>query len=382
MSDFAQGWIVWSAPRRALVAALKAEGVPAFITRNARPTRVFAPDTPSVAERITKRIPGATILEFGAGDDFAGEVALVFEGRRRATLKAPGSLKTPADLRKATKFLDAAGDRLGRVFEPAQRGDPVPGAIVALMGVDYFDVESLRYDVLLEQRVHGPSGDDLGDGFLYVNEEGLVEPFYEAPPASVPPSGPATALLEEIRKLDPAKASASTLAMLEELAKTGPQGEPSASRAQTVREAAASLLSRCLESLPEPRKTREARRLGVALLVTSDGATRGLLALALRRVGGLAQPYLEEALAKELDATAARRIYETLHDVRHDLPDEELFERTRSHSVLDRKGAYALLEQSASPRVLPVLERCARAESDQTAHELVAGVVARLRAEQ
>lgn len=201
MSDFAQGWIVWNARRRALVAALKAEGVPAFITRNTRPTRVFAPDTPSAAERITKRLPEATILEFGAGDYFAGEVALVFEGRRSATLKAPGSLKTPTDLRKATTFLDAAGDRLGRVFEPAERADPVPGVIVALMGVDYDDVESLRYDMLLEHRLRGPdgSGDDLSDGLVYVNEKGLVEPFYEAPPASALPPGPATALLGALR---------------------------------------------------------------------------------------------------------------------------------------------------------------------------------------
>jgi hypothetical protein len=118
------------------------------------------------------------------------------------------------------------------------------------------------------------------------------------------------------------------------------------------------------------------------LFVTPDGATRAYLALALRRIGGLVQVLLEQALAKEHDATAARRIYETLCDVRHDLTDEELFERIRSPSVLHRKGAYALLEQSASPRVLAVLERCVRAEPAPTARELVAGVVARLRAEQ
>jgi hypothetical protein len=76
-----------------------------------------------------------------------------------------------------------------------------------------------------------------------------------------------------------------------------------------------------------------------------------------------------------------------LPDGRRRLANLTVSQRDRSRQQKTRRvsadrSAYALLEQSASPQVLAVLERCVRAEPDPTARELVAGVVARLRAEQ
>lgn len=388
MSDFAQGWIVWKAPRAALLAALAAERVPAFLARGLRPALVFPREARESVARVAARLPASTIVMFSAGDDW-GEVSLFDGGRRVARLKTAGSLTTSAHLRTASELLEAARHRHRRRVLAPGLGDPVPSAILAAMGVSYDVVEYRWYEQLQKERFDAEP--ERANDFVYVNADGAEEPYaLGVRPVSVPRTArtlrlgreaSSASLLDEMRKLDPKEASPESLAWLEELAKLGPGSERSASRVQTVREAAASLLARGLECLPEPRRAREAERLGGELVATKDDATRALLALALRRIGGLARPMLEESLTKERDATAARRTYEALCDLRHDLTDAELLERARSASVLHRKGAYALLEQSASTQTLRELERCLATERDAAAHNVLAGVVERLRSE-
>jgi hypothetical protein len=377
MSDFAEGWIVLGAARAALLAALKADRRAAFLTRRSRPIVVF-PRTARDVTRFSARLPKSTIVTFSAGDDW-GEVGLVRGGERVARLKTSGKLTTRAHLELANELVEKG----------LEIGSPVPAAIILALGVDYERVRYRAFDTLSERRLEAAASDEAE--LVYVDAEGREEPFtIVAQPAptvrdakriDVDRGASPREILASLRRLDPKRASPAARASLEELALLGPSKASSDDQRATVREAAASLLARSLESLPSKSRAREATRLAGELAAARDGATRAVLAQALRRVGALVRPVLERVLDDECDPAAARREYEALSDIRHDIADGELITRTRSKDVRERKGAYALLEQSASAQTLPHLEVCLRSERDKHARVILAIVVEHLRAD-
>lgn len=384
MSDVAEGWVLWGTSRTAVLAGLKQERLAAFVKRRARNVTVFPPGALDHAARISKRLPDAVVVAFLSGDD-TGIVRLVHRGRLRASLTTTGHVATKGQLAQAEGLVESAR-RLGvRVTGSVVKGAPVPSAVLEVMGTRYEGVAFRSYDALYERRFDVASSEP--NDLDYLNVDGNKEPFHvgdELPVASrdaetvaLSVDAPATQLLDEMRRLDPKKASAAAREVLERLFKK----DRSDLRGDVVREAAASLVSRCLEHLPVMQRRREAKRLANELLRTKDEASRALLGLALRRVGGFEKTVLERALERETDATAARRLYEAFLNLRHELDDRELLRRARSASAIERKGAYALLEQSASGNVLHVLEQLLVSERDASARELLAGVVARLRSD-
>src|SRR5689334_18174513 len=150
MSDFAEGWILWKAPRAALLAALAAEGVPAFLALGLRPALVFPREARASVARVAARLPAATIVMFSAGDDW-GEVSLFVEGQRTARLKTAGRLATPAHLRAASELLEAVKQRVRRRILAPELGDLVPSDILAAMGLSYDAVAYRWYEQLQKE---------------------------------------------------------------------------------------------------------------------------------------------------------------------------------------------------------------------------------------
>jgi hypothetical protein len=387
MSDFASGFVVWGATRKALLQALKESGCAAFLLRTGRPVVVFPRDE-HAAIKVSAQLPGATLVTFSAGDDW-GEVTVVGDGARLARLKTGGSLDTAARVRSAVALVSVAARRTGKRSATMERGDAVPASVLGVVGVRYGEIAYCHYEALCQQREHPEPDDD--DRYLVVDASGRRERFTaEGVPVPIPrtersaslsPNATAEALLLEMRSLDPARATPAARGALEQLAVAGPRNERSVARKQTVREAAAALLAQSIAALPEAKRRVEAKRLADALLVAEDATVRGLLAQALRRVGNVVEEQLRQALLQETDAAAARRQYEALRALAHDPTDPELLATLADAGPAERKGAYALLEQSASHSTLKALEARVGVEKDRRAKAMLVAVVATLRAD-
>ncbi len=387
MSDFASGFVVWGATRKALLQALKASGCPAFLLRTGRPVVVFPRDA-HIATKVSAQLPGATLMTFAAGDD-GGEVTVVGDGARLARIESGGSLDTAAQVRSAAALVALAAGRTGTGSAKPERGDAVPASVLGAVGVDYGEIAYCHYEALCQQREHPEPDDD--ERYLVVDASGRRERFTaEGVPVAIPRTersaslsteATADALLLEMRTLDPGRATSATRAALEHLVTSGPRSERSAPRRQTVREAAAALLAHAIAGLPEAQRRAEAERLAHALLDAEDASVRALLAQALRRVGNLVEEKLRQALLQETDAAAARRQYEALRALAHEPTDLELLKTLPEAGPAERKGAYALLEQSASHGTLRALAARVGAEKDRRAKAMLVAVVATLRAE-
>lgn len=387
MSDFASGFVVWGATRKALLRALKESACAAFLLRAGRPVVVFPRDE-HAPTKVSAHLPGATLVTFSAGDDW-GEVTVVGDGARLARLKTGGSLDTAAQVRSAVALVSVAARRTGKRNATMERGDAVPASVLGAIGVDYGEIAYCHYEALCQQREHPEPDDD--DRYLVVDASGRRERFTaQGVPMPIPrtersaslsPDGSAEALLLEMRALDPARATPEARTALEQLAIAGPRSERSVARRQTVREAAAALLAQAVAALPDTARRAEAKRLADALLSAEDATVRALLAQALRRVGSVVEEPLRQALLHETDATAARRQYEALRALAHDPTDLELLSTLPDAGPAERKGAYALLEQSASRGTLRALEARVDTEKDRRAKAMLVAVVATLRAD-
>jgi hypothetical protein len=269
-------------------------------------------------------------------------------------VETSGTIATAAQQTEASELVRAMARRLRRRVAAPKLRDRVPSAIVGALGVDYNQLSYRSYETLFKDRTDVDPRQP--PNLSYVDETGAEEAYALAFRPVSPPrrattllldvDAPSEALLDAMRRLDPGKATAGARALLEELARTGPRRPSTEARKTAVREAAASLLGRCFEALPETDQRREATRLARDLTREKDAVIRAALALALRRVGYLVQTVLEKAIAAEVDPAAARRAYEALRGIAHEPPDVELLALTRSKRVVNRKGAYALLEQS------------------------------------
>lgn len=162
MSDLAQGWLVWGAPRSSIVRALKKARVRAFLAVGARPVRVFPQPSATVAH-VSAALPKATIVTFSAGDDW-GEVSAWHAGDELAKVRTSGRLTTSAHLRKAGEVVDAVGTRFGRQRMPLPKlRAEVPAALIDALGVPYGKVSSRSYDTLFAAGARRPAGSRPAD---------------------------------------------------------------------------------------------------------------------------------------------------------------------------------------------------------------------------
>ena len=389
MSDFAEGWLVWHARRADLVAAIAAERTPAFVFKKARPLIAFPREALRVVKRVSGRLEEAVLVAFSAGDDH-GELSLWCAGRSLASVKTTGRLTTRAQVLAARRLLAAAATRNIRVDAGAVAlGDPVPSSGIHELGVGYGRLESLSYESLFASRLDGESPadeeveylDEAGNKQPYALVASLASPVRDARSLPLDLDATPQSLIDAMKRLDPAKATTAARDQLEQLVRVGPRGKGSRDRLRVAREMAASLLAQCLDALPDRAREQAVHRLCQELPRAAHATDRAMIALALRRGGAAAKPLLEKALRSERDPEAARRVYEALRDLRHELPDAVLLERAASDDVLERKGAYALLEQSAAPQTLDALGRLRVKEADDSARALLDVVVERLRTE-
>lgn len=403
MSDFARGWLIEQAPLDEIRAFCIRHRITAFLapTRGGR-VRLFPAfrDTSQVTgaieeeptlELLLAELPHARVLSFAASDDDFQAAAWI-AGTAPARVRLPVWLRDDAAVLAARRALRP----LTRVFTGARPtaslrvGESAAAFVFTALGAFPGELRHLNYSLLMGDRL-AARHDERHQGLLFFDGAGGEEPFahgaaqeHDAPPrdrAAAELTGATTARrwLDQSKRLDPAQASAAVIEHLEEILQRGVAFRATADQKLLVREAAAHLLGHIATAQPAWREQflgRAAQALGA-----SSGEARAAWALALRDLPS--DPRLatavSRALAEETDPHAVRRLFEVHARIRHDPGDAELLRWSEAPEALVRKGAYALLEQAATPRLRQALRQRFKSEPDPGAREVLARVLRTLR---
>ncbi|HEX2571546.1 MAG TPA: hypothetical protein VH877_18440 [Polyangia bacterium] len=403
MSDFARGWLIEQATLDELRAFCTSRRITTFLApaRGGR-ARLFPAyrDTSQVTgaiqeeptlEQLLAELPHARVLSFAASDDDFQAAAWV-AGAPPARIRLPVWLRDDAAVLAARRALRP----LTRVFTGARPtaslrvGESAAAFVFTALGAFPGELRHLNYSLLMGDRL-AARHDVRHQGLIFLDGAGGEEPFAVDLPrdADAAPRDRAAAelvgatttrqWLDHSKRLDPAQASAAVIEHLEEILQRGVAFRATADQKLLVREAAARLLGRIAAAQPawcERFLGRATQALGA-----SSGEARAAWALALRDLTpdpALASA-VSHALAEETDPRAVRRLFEVHARIRHEPGDAELLRWSEAPEALVRKGAYALLEQAATPRLRQVLRRRLKTEPDPGAREVLARVLRALR---
>jgi hypothetical protein len=404
MSDFARGWLIEQATLDEVRAFCLRHGVTAFLAparggrvrlfpayRDSSPVAGAIEEEP-VLEKLLAELPHARVLSFVASDDDF-QVAAWTVGATPARIRLPVWLRDDAAVLAARRSLRS----LIRVFTGARPtaslrvGESAAAFVFTALGAFPGELRHLNYSLLMGDRL-AARHDARHQGLVYLDGAGGEESFALGPPhdSGVPPldrtaaelTGVTTARqwLEESKRLDPAQAGDAVIEHLEEILQRGVPFRATAEQKLLVREAAARLLGRIVVARAPAWRERFLGRAAQALGAAS-GETRAAWALALRDLphdAGLAAA-VSRALAEETEPRAVRRLFEVHARIQHEPGDAELVRWSEAPEALVRKGAYALLEQAATPRLRQVLRRRLKDEPDPGAREVLARVLRALR---
>lgn len=403
MSDFARGWLIEQATLEEVRDFCVRHRITAFLgpARGGR-VRLFpacrdisqvtgAIQEEPALEQLLAELPHARVLSFAASDDDFQAAAWV-AGTAPARIRLPVWLRDDAAVLAARRALRP----LTRVFTGARPtaslrvGESAAAFVFTALGAFPGELRHLNYSLLMGERLAARQ-DVRHQGLSFLDGAGGEEPFALGSPAVHDVSsrdraaaelvGATTARqwLDQSKRLDPAQASAAVIEHLEEILQRGVAVRSTADQKLLVREAAAHLLGRIATAQPAWRERflgRAAQALGA-----SSGEARAAWALALRDLPP--DPRLatavSNALAEETDPRAVRRLFEVHARIRHDPGDAELLRWSEAPEALVRKGAYALLEQAATPRLRQALRRRLKNEPDPGAREVLARVLRALR---
>jgi hypothetical protein len=403
MSDFARGWLIEQATLDEVRAFCIRHRITAFLAsaRGGR-VRLFPAyrDTSQVTgaiqeepalEQLLAELPHARVLSFAASDDDFQAAAWV-AGTAPARIRLPVWLRDDAAVLAARRTVRP----LTRVFTGARPtaslrvGESAAAFVFTALGAFPGELRHLNYSLLMGDRL-AARHDVRHQGLVFLDGDGGEEPFalgsseaHDAPPrdrAAAELVGATTARqwLDQSKRLDPAQASAAVIEHLEEILQRGVAFRATADQKLLVREAAARLLGRIAAAQPAWRERflgRAAQALGA-----SSGEARAAWALALRDLTPDTRlaTAVSDALAEETDPRAVRRLFEVHARIRHDPGDAELLRWSEAPEALVRKGAYALLDQAATPRLWQALRRRLKNEPDPGAREVLARVLRALR---
>jgi hypothetical protein len=404
MSDFSRGWLI----EQAILDEVRAFCIRHLITAFLAPARggrvrLFPAyrDTSQVTgaiqeepalEQLLAELPHARVLAFASSDDD-------FQAAAWVAGTAPARIRLPVWLRDDAAVLAArrAVRPLTRIFTGARPtaslrvGESAAAFVFTALGAFPGELRHLNYSLLMGDRL-AARHDVRHQGLVFLDGTGGEEPFalgsaqdHDAPPrdrtaAELTGATTARQWLDQSRRLEPAQASAGVIEHLEEILQRGVAFRATADQKLLVREAAARLLGRIAAAREPAWRERFLARAAQAL-GASSGETRAAWALALRDLSPDARLTMAVscALAEETDPRAVRRLFEVHARIRHEPGDAELLRWSEAPEALVRKGAYALLEQAATPRLRQVLRRRLKNEPDPGAREVLARVLRALR---
>lgn len=397
MSDFAQGFIVLGAARTKLQKWLGSRGLPAFIaTGPGKVLRVWpraeGPEAEEVASALCAELPKSRVLFYATSDDGL-RVSVHAGGRCETREQVALRLKTAKMLSQAHAALQRVGgflDYPGRLPSLLRDGPSRP-VFLSLAGVKDEDVALLHHRLLADARLR-PEAPDAArfQDFVYVDGAGKAHPFFEAGAKGATPGAASGAedlraatsfrdWLDASRRVDPAKAPPEVLSALAEAVGGAPRFELTAEREQGLRESAARLLA----SVALEQEAARAGLIRQALEGLRAAATPGARA-AWARVLQAVPPDAETkaalgtALGSETDLEALRQLFTAYAHLPPAPPDEVLLGHARSPLAHERKGAYALLEQTESTAAVVALRAQLASEQDAGAREVLQRVVTTL----
>jgi hypothetical protein len=392
MSDFAQGFIVLGAARTKLQKWLGSRRLPAFLAPGpGKVLRVWpraeGAEAEEVATALSAELPKSRVLLYATSDEGL-RVSVHTGGRCETREQVALRLKTAKMLSQAHAALQRVGgflDYPGRLPSLLRDGPSRP-VFLSLAGVKDEDVALLHHQWLADARLRpdAPDAARLQD-FLYVDEAGKAHAFFEAGgkgaasgAVDLRAASSFRDWLDASRRVDPAKAPPELIAALAEAVGGTPRFELTPEREQGLRETAARLLGGVAR---EQGGAREGL-IRQALEGLRTAATPGLRAAWARVLQAVppeaqTQAALGAALGSELDLEALRQLF--LAYAHLEAPsDDVLLQHARSPHAHERKGAYALLEQTESTAAVVALRAQLASEQDAGARDVLQRVVTTL----